>query len=58
MNENNHANVNEQNSPQTEEPIQTVGEVEDVRLDFNKLDEQAADSPLTLLEDVEGRLED
>ena len=58
MNENNHANVNEQNSPQTEEPIQTVGEVEDVSLDFNQLDEQAADSPLTLLEDENGRLKD
>ena len=55
MNENNHANVNEQNPPQTEEPIQTVGEVEDVSLDFNQLDEQAADSPLTLLEDENGR---
>ena len=58
MNENNHANVNEQNPPQTEEPIQTVGEVEDVSLDFNQLDEQAADSPLTLLEDENGRLKD
>ena len=58
MNENNHVNVNEQNPSHTEEPIQAVGEVEDVSLDFNQLDEQAPDSPLTLLEDENGRLKD
>ena len=53
-------NIHPENAT-NEEPIQAVGEPQDVSLDFSQFDEAAVEteaSPLTLLEEENGRLKD
>ena len=51
-------NIHPENAT-NEEPIQAVGEPQDVSLDFSQFDESTGEaSPLTLLEEENGRLKD